>query len=187
MASAAEPSWVPGTTRLIDSEGNLDTPHASQRSKADVVLVPAPSSDQDDPLNWSARRKALSCFCMCVYTLTVGIASAAIYSILEPISKSTQLTLDNLNSGTGYMFLAFGWSCLLWQPLAIQFGKRPVFLLSTLATSMIQIWAPYTKTNGQWIANKILQGSQKNARLFLISWRLTVPLRILWCSYRESM
>jgi len=27
-----------------------------------------------------------------------------------------------------------------------------------LATMGIQIWAPYTKSNGQWIANKILQG-----------------------------
>jgi hypothetical protein len=39
----------------------------------------------------------------------VGIASAAIYSVLTPISDATNLTLDDLNAGTGYMFLAFGW------------------------------------------------------------------------------
>lgn len=33
----------------------------------------------------------------------VGIASAAIYSILVPISEETGLTLSDLNSGTGYM------------------------------------------------------------------------------------
>ena len=37
------------------------------------------------------------------YTFTVGIASAAIYSVLEPIEKATGLTLDDLNAGTGYM------------------------------------------------------------------------------------
>jgi hypothetical protein len=46
---------------------------------------------------------------MGVYTLMVGIASAAIYSVLTPISDATNLTLDDLNAGTGYMFLAFGW------------------------------------------------------------------------------
>lgn len=149
---------IPGTTRLVDTHGSLSTPHAAQSSKRDVILVPTPSSDPDDPLNWSRQRKSLSCLCMCAYTLTVGIASSAIYSVLEPISQATQLTLNDLNSGTGYMFLAFGWSCLLWQPLAFQYGKRPVFLFSVLATSMIQVWAPYTKTNGEWIANKVLQG-----------------------------
>ncbi|TKA47271.1 hypothetical protein B0A54_02749 [Friedmanniomyces endolithicus] len=109
-------------------------------------------------LNWSPARKALSTACMCVYTLMVGIASAAIYSVLVPISDSTGLTLADLNAGTGYMFLAFGWGCLFWQPLALQYGKRPVYLISILATLGIQVWAPSTTSNGQWIANKVLQG-----------------------------
>ena len=37
------------------------------------------------------------------YTFTVGIASAAIYSVLEPIAQDTGLTLADLNAGTGYM------------------------------------------------------------------------------------
>ncbi|KAF1949355.1 hypothetical protein CC80DRAFT_520578 [Byssothecium circinans] len=42
-------------------------------------------------------------------------------------------------------------------PMALQYGKRPIYLLSILATLGTQVWAPYTKTNGQWIANKIVQ------------------------------
>jgi MFS family permease len=33
-----------------------------------------------------------------------------------------------------------------------------MYLLSILATMATQLWAPYTTTNGQWIANKIIQG-----------------------------
>lgn len=68
------------------------------------------------------------------YCLSIGIASAAIYSILVPISAATNLTLGDLNAGTGYMFLTLGWGCLVWQPLAQKYGKRPVYLLSLLAT-----------------------------------------------------
>lgn len=32
------------------------------------------------------------------------------------------------------MFLFFGWGCIIWQPLALQYGKRPVYLFSILAT-----------------------------------------------------
>ena len=70
---------------------------------ADIVLVPAPSNDPDDPLNWSRRRKALASACMCMYTIMVGIASAAIYSVFEPISDATGLSLGDLDAGTGYM------------------------------------------------------------------------------------
>ena len=37
------------------------------------------------------------------YTLAIGIASAAVYSVLEPIADATRLTLGDLNAGTGYM------------------------------------------------------------------------------------
>lgn len=150
-------SPIPGTVHLVDLEGTMHAKHA-KGGKKDVVLVPAPSSDPDDPLNWTPRRKLLSTVSMGVYTWMVGIASAAIYSVLVPISEDTGLTLSDLNAGTGYMFLAFGWGCLVWQPLALQYGKRPIYLLSILATMATQIWAPYTTSNGQWIANKILQG-----------------------------
>jgi hypothetical protein len=91
---------VPGTVHLVDLLGTMHTKHAEGGQK-DIVLVPTPSADPDDPLNWSPSRKALSTFCMGVYTLMVGIASAAIYSVLEPISKETGLTLNDLNQGTG--------------------------------------------------------------------------------------
>ncbi len=33
-----------------------------------------------------------------------------------------------------------------------------IWLTSLLVQKAIMIWAPYTTSNGQWIANKILQG-----------------------------
>ena len=51
--------FVPGTVHLVDIEGTLRAKHASG-GQNDVVLIPAPSDDPDDPLNWSAKRKWLS-------------------------------------------------------------------------------------------------------------------------------
>lgn len=92
---------VPGTVHLVDLLGTIHAQHARNGQK-DIVLVPAPSKDPEDPLNWSPARKALSTTCMCVYTLMVGIASAAIYSVFDPISKEANLTLGDLNQGTGF-------------------------------------------------------------------------------------
>ncbi|KAH7126064.1 major facilitator superfamily domain-containing protein [Dactylonectria macrodidyma] len=135
----------------------MNSRHAEDGNR-DIVLIPTPSDDPDDPLNWSHRRKTLLLSCLCVYCLAIGIASAAIYSVLVPISIATDLTVGDLNAGTGYMFLTLGWGCLIWQPLAQKLGKRPVYLLSLLGTLGMMLWAPYTKSNGQWIANKVIQG-----------------------------
>ena len=70
--------------------------------------------------------QSMTPYSMCVYTLMVGIASAAIYSVLLPISEATGLTLADLNAGTGYMFLAFGWGTLVRQPLTLQVLALPV-------------------------------------------------------------
>ncbi|KAF4633614.1 hypothetical protein G7Y89_g4506 [Cudoniella acicularis] len=147
---------IPGTVHLVDLEGTMRTRH--DKDKKDIVLIPPPSSHPDDPLNWSPKRKAIATACVCLYTLAVGFPSAAIYSVLVPISMNTGISVSTLNDGTGYMFLFFGWGCAFWQPLALQYGKRPVYLFSLLATLGFTMWGPYAKTNGQWIASKILQG-----------------------------
>ncbi|KAM0227853.1 hypothetical protein ACHAP5_012098 [Fusarium lateritium] len=125
---------VPGTVLLVDFDGTVNARHAE--GAQDIVLIPTPSNDPDDPLNWSSWRKTLFLTTICVYCLSVGVASAAIYSILVPISVATGLTVGDLNTGTGYMFLLFGWGCLIWQPLAQKYGKRPVYLLSVLGTTV---------------------------------------------------
>lgn len=150
-------SVVPGTVHLVDIEHVLNTKHA-KGSQQDIVLVPSPSSDPDDPLNWSPRRKALSSTCWIVYTLVNGIANSVVYSVLVPLSDSLHITTGDLNAGTGYLFLLAGYGLLFWQPFALQYGKRPVYLLSTIGIMGMTIWSPYTHGNGQWIAKCILGG-----------------------------
>lgn len=62
--------FIPGTVHLVDIEGTLRAKHASGGQK-EIILVPAPSDDPDDPLNWTAKRKLLSisCIFMCVHDL----------------------------------------------------------------------------------------------------------------------
>lgn len=147
---------IPGTVHLVDQDGTMHAQH--DKGAKEIVLSPTPSDHPDDPLNWSPSRKYLSMFCMVVYTFAIGVPSAAIYSVLSPVSEKTGLSLSTLNQGTGYMFLFLGLGCLFWQPLALQYGKRPVYLFSVLATTLILLWGPHASSNGDWIAGKILQG-----------------------------
>lgn len=63
MAPVIDTSAIPGTVTLVDVEHVLQTRHLD-RGHGDIVLIPTPSSDPDDPLNWSPRRKLLSTICV---------------------------------------------------------------------------------------------------------------------------
>lgn len=146
---AIDHNAVPGTTHLVEKD-------ADKR----VVLIPTPSDDPNDPLNWSKARKWKHMFCVVLYVFATGIPGTCIYSILPNISEApgVDITVADLNAGTGYAFLFLGLGCLVFQPLAMQYGKRPVYLFSTIACAGLNLWQPWITTNGQWIASKILAG-----------------------------
>ncbi|KAM3427768.1 hypothetical protein NHJ13734_008868 [Beauveria thailandica] len=57
-------SQIPGTVLLVDLEHTAATRHASD--SRDIILVPTPSRDPNDPLNWSVGRKRLHLICLMV-------------------------------------------------------------------------------------------------------------------------
>lgn len=60
VISESSAGTIPGTIHLVDLDHNMHTQHAQG---GDIVLVPTPSHDPDDPLNWSPRRKIMSTIC----------------------------------------------------------------------------------------------------------------------------
>jgi MFS family permease len=78
--------------------------------------------------------------------------------VFVPIAEDTGLSLGDLNAGTGYMFLLFGWGCLFWQPIGLTYGRRGMLLLSLLGTVAINCWSANARTNGTWIATRLLIG-----------------------------
>jgi hypothetical protein len=45
-----------------------------------------------------------------VYTLANGIANSVVYSVLVPLSVSLNISVGDLNAGTGYLFLLAGYA-----------------------------------------------------------------------------
>lgn len=99
---------VPGTVHLLDLHGTIAAQHAGDDK---IVLIPPPSNDPEDPLNWSRKRKMLSTFCTMLYTFFVAAGVGATPTILPQITAATGLTTTELTQGVGYMYLTFGWGC----------------------------------------------------------------------------
>ena len=74
----ADNGFVPGTVHLVDMEGTLRAKHASG-GQNDIVLIPAPSGDPDDPLNWSAKRKMVSTASVSLYVYHLLLYQSLIF------------------------------------------------------------------------------------------------------------
>ena len=96
MAAHADQD-VPGTVLLVDLAGSQSGgKHASDRS--DIVLVPQPSADPEDPLNWSRKRKMWALAMVFTYTMGVGIPGTLHYSVLADITKDTGIPTVDLGA-----------------------------------------------------------------------------------------
>ncbi|RVX66189.1 hypothetical protein B0A52_10081 [Exophiala mesophila] len=148
---------VPGTVLQVDIYNNLRGVQHNDRRK-DIVLVPQPTSHPDDPLNWTKYRKWSSISGYVVYTFLVAVMVSSLSPANLMIEAETGIAVADINTGVGLMYLFLGWSNLIWQPLAIDFGRRPVLVVSTLMLTFMVLWSAYASNVGEWWINRILQG-----------------------------
>lgn len=149
---------IPGSLHLVDLDGNLNAKHDAGGNK-EIVLFPQPTAEYDDPLNWTKRRKTIVATLLLLSVFSGNMMAAELSPALLLIEEEQNIPLATLNQGISVMFLMFGWSNLLWSPLATTYGRRPIFLIGAIGMLGCAIWTAYVKTAAEWYANRFLMGS----------------------------
>ncbi|KAI1910438.1 hypothetical protein LOZ12_004658 [Ophidiomyces ophidiicola] len=122
---------VPGTIHIVDLEGTMNVKHQKGGQK-DIILVPQPTNDPNDPLNWSRFRKEYHFWLLWIW----GFIAAVSVNWIGPVW--TQFTIDlktnfvQLNIAAALCFLFLGIGCVVMQPIAMKIGRRPVYITGTL-------------------------------------------------------
>ncbi|WZH49505.1 major facilitator superfamily domain-containing protein [Fusarium acuminatum] len=157
---------VPGTVQLIDTDGTLNLKHG--RQAREIVLVPQPTSDPEDPLRWNHSRKLKNAICAMGWCFFVG----AIISGLSPayilIEKDTGVSIADLSTGNGILFLFLGFGTLISQPLALAYGRRIVLITSILITTGLTFWTAFVNSRAEFFINRILLGISASPQETLI-------------------
>ncbi|KAF2192019.1 MFS general substrate transporter [Zopfia rhizophila CBS 207.26] len=110
---------------------------ALHEANDELYLVPQPSSDPADPLNWSAWRKSATLACMSLLPWVANFTSSSISSAL-PVYASTPVfglsptPFSRLSHLITVNIIMLGASNLWWVPLANTFGRSPIVLASLL-------------------------------------------------------
>ncbi|KAH8112106.1 MFS general substrate transporter [Phellopilus nigrolimitatus] len=133
--------------------------HASGRN-AHIVLVPQPSDDPNDPLNWPQWKKHIVFF-----VLSGTLVSADVVAMALEFDRSVQAISRALGSA---LVLALALSTVVWSVLSLKIGKRPVFLASTIMMFAGAMIASFTSTYNMLLGSRILQGVGQSVLEFLV-------------------
>ncbi|KAH8760912.1 major facilitator superfamily domain-containing protein [Hyaloscypha finlandica] len=153
-------------TKRIHTLGSVRHRH---EHTGQIILIPTPSKDPNDPLNWSKRKKYYSAFIICLAMmicnfLAAGPTIAIVETAMEffPNSKLNPNNLGPAINKTAYFFtttaLMQGTGNLIWMPLVNKYGRRPIYIISYTIYLACAIWASVTTGYGSFLASRILMG-----------------------------
>jgi hypothetical protein len=104
----------PGTRLLVDSQKFVSESH---QEHPEILLIPRPSNDPDDPLNWSPLRKYTGTGIVCLWTLMLGAATLSPGVTYGAVIMDLGFSIDYLNTGAAVMILMLGTGNLIFNPL----------------------------------------------------------------------
>lgn len=122
------------------------------------VLVPQPSPDPHDPLNWSTKWKTMAIIASTSVSFTQGFGPLALAPALTEYMAAFDCTLDQAIQFTGLSILVLGFSNFIWVPLSTSFGRRGVYIISNLVCLASMIWRARAQTYGSFLGACILNG-----------------------------
>ncbi|CAD6579771.1 MAG: hypothetical protein ASARMPRED_009243 [Alectoria sarmentosa] len=104
---------LPGTEVMVD----VGVYHFAKSERNNIVLVPQPSNDPNDPLNWSPLWKLSAITSATMVTFAQGLGPLAIAPIFPQLVEDFHSDLAGVVHFTGVTILVLGFSNFLWVPL----------------------------------------------------------------------
>jgi MFS family permease len=158
---------VPGTVLLETLNHVVNTtdttgPHELKRGTgrhSHIVLVPQPSEDLDDPLNWPLWQRdvifIIYCYCTILVVGSIGplLSSSAFILLIEFHVGFTEISLL-----TGYNLIAVGAMGVFMSAACRKYGKRPGFLFSMICAFGGTIWGGTATSYNSLVGARVLQG-----------------------------
>ncbi|KAK4615484.1 hypothetical protein CLAFUW4_10172 [Fulvia fulva] len=154
-------SHVPGTATLedLDPLASAARGHNVKKAKDGTILVPQPSDDPKDPLNWPLWRRDLICGILCILSL--------IASTLSPLLAANTLTLTlyfrkpftDIALLTGYHLLGVGLAGFIFVASGRIWGKRHLYIGGTILIVISSVWGGASGHNyNSLMAARFFQG-----------------------------
>lgn len=122
------------------------------------VLIPQPSDDPNDPLNWPVWRKRLVLVMLAVASFTCDYSAATGASALLAQAAQWHISPNVVNHATAGNTFMLGVGGIVTVWLSAYFGRLPVIAWFTLIAAATAVWSAAAGSFESYMASRILNG-----------------------------
>ncbi|KAF1966864.1 MFS general substrate transporter [Bimuria novae-zelandiae CBS 107.79] len=141
-----EVDLVPGT-EIMDADG-----------RAKKALIPVPTNDPRDPLNWSMKWKLMVMASQWLFTWISVTGALSIAPMFPLLGKEFHLNNSQLAFLTGITVITLGVAGFVIVPLSNIFGRRAVSLVFAVLIMLTCIWQAMATSHRSLLAARALNG-----------------------------
>ncbi|KAK3328177.1 major facilitator superfamily domain-containing protein [Cercophora scortea] len=167
-ASEEAPRWSFGvlnprdTARLptpsTNSSSDPDTRDRKTTSDGSIILDPQPDDSPNDPLNWPQWRRDAALATLGIYCMVSGGQTPLLAAGFTDIATDYGVRVSRVALTTGMFMLGLGMGCVIVSPVAIVYGKRPVYLLSIVLFMVASLWCAVSPDFASLLVARVVQG-----------------------------
>ncbi|KAK0118586.1 hypothetical protein ONS95_007471 [Cadophora gregata] len=124
-------------------------------SDGKVLKLPIPTKSAQDPLNWSKWKQARAFLALYVFSISAESLTQGASFLVEEFRNEFALqdkSLISPDSAVSMPKLFMGLGALIWIPLSLAVGRRPVFILCTLVLFLSSLLAGFATNFGEVLA-----------------------------------
>ncbi|PTB63296.1 MFS general substrate transporter [Trichoderma citrinoviride] len=147
----------PGTEVMVDVGSHHFIKSGSGNGDA-RVLVPQPSDDPLDPLNWTFLWKLTTIICASFVSISQNLGPLANAPLFGLYMEEWNVSLADAVQTTAVTILILGFSNLVWIPISTCFGRRPALIFSTLVCTVSSIWRVRATSYKSFLGASALNG-----------------------------
>ncbi|KAK4609512.1 MFS antiporter QDR3 [Fulvia fulva] len=122
------------------------------------VLDPQPDDSLNDPLNWSKWRRDAALLSLGFYCMLGGGMTAILAAGFNNVAHEYDVSEPTVALTTGLYMMGLGIGSVLLSPTAILYGKRPVYLVASVAFALSGVWCALSPSFGSLVGARIFMG-----------------------------
>ncbi|KAI0177118.1 major facilitator superfamily domain-containing protein [Pestalotiopsis sp. NC0098] len=141
----------PGTVQLLPFAHGLT-------EDGGVILVPKPTNDVNDPLNWPLWRKSLNFVLVTAVTIAEFTLLVPTTTLLHHMLAEMDVSYSDLTNAQAVQLVGLAVGCIVVIPCSQKYGRRSTYIFSTAVLAGVTWWAAYMRTNAEVMVTSVLFG-----------------------------